>query len=100
MEMNDQEIADYTRRLRGHVEFLMEKRGFAKLEWGFADLVVIIAQVQLALRHPQNTGEAAKGARKLTEQLIAGLDKASPGIGTLLEIGFDADGVLPIRPGS
>lgn len=99
MDMNDQEIADYTRRLCGHVECLSEKHGHAKLEWGFPDLVVIIAQVQLALRHPCNTGEAAKGARKLTEQLIASLDKASPGIGTLLEIGFDADGVLPIRTG-
>lgn len=71
------------------VNNLMVKRGSATLRIGIAELVALIAQVQLALRHPANKGEGATLARLIIEDAIAGMEAHEPEIGPLLRRGFD-----------
>jgi hypothetical protein len=72
-----------------HVAFLERKHGDFTVQMPFHDAVTIIAQVQLALRHPGNVGLSAKIARDAMEEWITCLDLASPGIGEQLRAGFD-----------
>ena len=70
-------------------EDLRKKHGHFSAHMAFADLACLIGQVQLALRHPANTGYSAVRARELVTQLIDELDAAAPGLGEYLRLGFD-----------
>ena len=50
--------------------------------------VILIAQLQLALRHPHNGGESAKVAREIVVSLI---DRLPEGARELLMRGFDPE---------
>lgn len=54
-------------------------------------IVIIIAQIQLSLRHPKNNGPGATEARKIAEhlqQLIAGIDST---IDAIIQMGWNRD---------
>jgi hypothetical protein len=74
------------------------KRTFP-VELDLATAVVVIGQLQLALRHPGNVGESAKIARDVATQLIdhvACTDVIRHG----LEAGFDPNCDVPMTPRS
>lgn len=50
---------------------LAERKQNVCLEMKPLDAWIILSQLQLALRHPQNTGEAAQRARHIAHQLQA-----------------------------
>jgi hypothetical protein len=72
-----------------HVQKLHDIGHMTQLLWSPTIAITIIAELQLALRHPSNKGESATIARQVVDSLIAGLDIASPGIGALLRRGDD-----------
>lgn len=76
---------------------LKEKHEFFTLEIGFADLIMLIAQVQLALRHPANRGESARRMRSMVERIVRELEESEPTIGELLRLGFDARHDVAVR---
>lgn len=49
---------------------------------------VIVANLQLALRHPENTGESAEQAREIAENLIAAITHFVPEAAESLEQGW------------
>lgn len=51
--------------------------------------VVAVAQIQLALRHEENTGPAAGIAREVAQSIIDGLRPKSAELADFLETGFD-----------
>lgn len=71
------------------VRRLTSKHGCAKLDIPFPLACTIVAQIQLALRHPANTGESAHHARAFIEALIGTMEASEPAIGPLLRLGFD-----------
>jgi hypothetical protein len=55
-------------------------------------VVGIVANLQLALRHPDNVGEAARVAREIIDQLITRLEKLElPATVALLRLGDDPE---------
>ena len=58
-------------------------------EADFGDLVLLVAQVQLALRHPGNTGHAAQRVRTVIDHVICAMEQSEPEIGPLLRLGYD-----------
>jgi hypothetical protein len=50
--------------------------------------VVIVSQIQLALRHPGNVGELAKQARHIARTLQERLAEQDPEVGRYLEQGW------------
>lgn len=77
------------RRFNQLIEELKANRGECHLQLGFNEVIVIVAHVQLALRHPGNKGAPARLARKILDEVIAKLDEGAPGIGEFLRLGFD-----------
>lgn len=71
------------------IERLEKAHGFFSLEVDFSTLAVLIAHVQLALRHPANKGHSAKVATDMIHRIIAILGEREPVIGELLRLGFD-----------
>lgn len=61
------------------------------------ELLVLIAQLQLALRHPGNNGAAARTANLLARRFQAYLSNARPELSDLLEAGWDASRDVPTQ---
>lgn len=61
-----------------------------------ATLFLLIAQIQLALRHPANTGAAADETRALTIRLIDLIRKDQPEAAAVLDMGWEPS--LDIAP--
>lgn len=61
---------------------------------------VLVTQLQLALRHPGNTGAPAVVARAIVDGLIPPLTQSRPALAAIIEAGWDAsaDVVLPFVP--
>ena len=78
------------------VEGLRKKHGYFICEFDFGTVIAIVGQIQLALRHPDNTGHSAQQARKAIEEIIARLEAAAPGIGRYLNMGFDPAKDMPV----
>lgn len=53
-------------------------------------VVVIVAQLQVAFRHPGNTGDARRMAEKFVRELIEQLDPERGDLYKLLMMGFDS----------
>lgn len=51
--------------------------------------VVLVAQLQLALRHERNVGPSALMVQGFADSLIDRLDAMAPGIGAILRMGYD-----------
>lgn len=58
------------------------------LDIDFSMALVVVGQLQLALRHPNNTGPSAANARAFVHKLIARL-AVTDTIGRCLQTGFD-----------
>jgi hypothetical protein len=76
--------------LAAHCDHLQRKHGYFTMNMPFTLAITVIAQCQLALRHPANNGECAKEMRAILDQWIKAMDESSPGIARQLETGFDA----------
>lgn len=50
----------------------------------------ILSHLQLALRHPDNTGPTAQTAREVAEQIIATLTEPGTALRQVAEMGWDA----------
>ena len=66
---------------------LEAKYGYAKLTMPFEHLVVLIEQLQLALRHPVNQYEPATTTRKLVNAWISSIEEDEPELARLLKDG-------------
>jgi len=71
------------------VERLQHKHGHFLWQAPFGHLITVIAQVQLALRHPDNTGYSARQAREILDAWIEHLEGSEPAVGEYLRMGFD-----------
>lgn len=73
------------------------ERRYGHFRWdaAFSDLVVILAQVQLALRHPSNAGASAERAREILDAWIDSLASEEPGVAAPLRMGFDPQYDVP-----
>lgn len=85
------------RKLRAMTEALERKHGYFILQIPFSDFLVLLANVQLAIRHPGNQGYTAQIGRRICEDIIASMEKASPGIAELMNEGFDPKHDVPVR---
>lgn len=53
------------------------------------DMLGLLGQLQLALRHPGNRGASSQHARKLAEAIETRIVEASPGLRDLCAAGWD-----------
>lgn len=74
---------------------LEHRHGHFRWDAAFSDLVVILAQVQLALRHPSNAGASAQRAREILNAWIDSLASQEPGVASPLRMGFDPQQDVP-----
>jgi len=72
-----------------------------RLEMNVAQLLVLVSQVQLALRHPNNKGESAAEATAFVRDVQEQLRALDPVFGEVIEHGFDQalDSDWPSRKG-
>jgi hypothetical protein len=77
---------------------LEARHGVCRMDVSFALAVILIAQIQLALRHPANRGESAAQAREFVEALIGRLEASEPAVGEVLRRGFDPAHDVQIDP--
>jgi hypothetical protein len=68
---------------------LERQHGFLMLELGWADVVILVGSIQLALRHPDNLGYTADRARKIKDDIIAIMEMDVPALGPLMRMGDD-----------
>lgn len=68
---------------------LEQRHSCFEMVMSFEEAITIIAQIQVALRHPGNVGNTSKQARELIEGMISHLEKQEPVLGPLLRKGFD-----------
>ena len=59
------------------------------VEMDVVEAVSVVAQVQLAMRHPDNP--AVDNARLFCKQLIAGVREINAQIADIMELGFDPE---------
>lgn len=78
------------------VSRLEAEYGYARLNMSFAHLVVLIAQLQLALRHPLNQNESATTTRQMVNTWISSIEKDEPELARLLKDGFNPQNDVPI----
>lgn len=81
-EMDAQEFSELMTKL-------LEKHPRLGVELPTEEIPVVIANLQLALRHPGNSGLSAKITRRFVDFLIATMEQLMPGIGKYLNKGFD-----------
>ena len=77
---------------------LEKSHGTFKLEIGFSELLALVGNVQLALRHPGNKGETARIARNLLDAIIASVAAQDPFCAQMLRLGFDERHDVPREP--
>lgn len=89
--MTEQESEQYEEKLIEHLQKLEENFGYFELRVGFGEVVLVISHLQLAIRHPAIDEATRKAVRDITERIIGALDKAEPGVGALLNMGFNPE---------
>lgn len=62
---------------------------FVVLELGGQQAFILLAQLQLALRHPGNTGQTADWAREVAGDLEARLSQLGPNLARICKLGWD-----------
>jgi hypothetical protein len=67
----------------------LELQGPPGIVCSWVMLCTLIAQVQLALRHPQNNSTAAVSTRALLDAIISEIALRSPRLAEFLQRGFD-----------
>ncbi len=81
------------------LERLEARHGHFTAELSFGDVAILVAQVQLALRHPGNVGQSAGRARRFIERTIETLEASEPEVGRYLRMGFDPAHDVPAGGG-
>lgn len=94
--MNERETMNERELLEG-VE--RELRGVKEIELTLnaADAFVLISQLQLALRHPDNQGRSAIIARKIVERLRSVLAQGRPAVEEIIRRGYDPQHDVKVR---
>src|SRR5262245_8918559 len=82
--------------LTAALQRLEARHGTFRCDLSFEMLMILIAQLQLALRHPANRGAGALQARQFVEDVIDRFEKAEPGLAAFLRRGFDPAQDVPI----
>jgi hypothetical protein len=75
-------------QLVAEVNAIRDKR--VTLDLGVAEAWILLAQLQLALRHPQNCGASAQFAIQVAEILAAQV-AATPGLRAIYEAGWNPE---------
>lgn len=83
------------KELKAHLQVVQQKCGHFELVIGISNMLTLISQLQLALRHPGNKGLGAQFTRRLLDDIISDMDAKSPGIGKLLAMGHDPQHDVP-----
>lgn len=68
---------------------LQQRHGHFTLQCPFSSIVTLVAQLQLALRHPGNRGEPARETRRVIDDIINTLGATEPRVAELLRLGDD-----------
>ena len=79
----------YIDELAAGVQRLREKFGYMNWATSFEDGVIVIIQMQLALRHPGNRGHASQRARHMVDCWINAIGETEPRVAELLRLGDD-----------
>ena len=66
----------------------LQTKGVIRIEIPALDAFCLIGQLQLALRHPQNTGPTAQMTREFAERLIL-IAATTPALRAIAELGWD-----------
>lgn len=69
----------------------LDKHEPLQLELKPSTVLLLVAQLQLALRHPQNTGPSAVRMRELAHWLEEQIERLEPDLQPILELGWDPD---------
>jgi hypothetical protein len=77
------------------LERLTARAPSLKLDLDWQTTVVLVAQVQLALRHPGNRGPSAELARTFLDTLIARVEEVEPTVARCLRMGDDPQHDVP-----
>lgn len=89
--MKPQTLHEITRQCQKEVKRLKEEGDEIYIQLGVVELIVIVSQLQLALRHPQNNAGDAIFAHYIAEKITDVIDHSmSPLIADALRMGFDA----------
>jgi len=83
------------KRFTEALERLVLKHPTFAVEMPMGNIIVLVAQMQLALRHPRNNGDSAKTCRDFCEQVIAEIARAEPELAEILTWGFDPSKDIP-----
>jgi len=70
--------------LQGRLAALQHQHGFFRMDLAFGDLAIVIGQMQLALKHPDNNGFSAERTKDVLHHMFLALESESPGISELL----------------
>lgn len=90
LQQQDQDQKDMDAMLQG-LDRLKERYNYLTLKLDFGQAVVIIGQLHLALRHPDNTGHTAEVAREVLRDWIGSLTEADAEVGEILRRRFPLD---------
>ena len=82
--MTDKELVDM-----GEAEIKRLAAQKFQLSLGLTEVLAVVGNLQLALRHPLNLGTNADTARVIVDVLIASVEKVSPDLATLMRLGDD-----------
>ena len=89
--MNKYESVEWERRFRHDLEtVLLDKSVVLELKLNRLDAWMLMTGIQLALRHPKNTGPTSVVLRSIAERLI-GLVATTPTLRELAMAGFNPD---------
>lgn len=93
-----EEADDLVERYAQHVASLDRSTG-GDFTWQLriTDALVLVGQLQLALRHRGNKNHSAARTRVLVDELIRAFDRLEPGIGELLRMGDNPSFDQPVK---
>jgi hypothetical protein len=86
MELRDHELMRESAR-----EMRAVKRFSISIELDLADALTVLSGLQLALRHPLNTGPASDGQRTIANRLEFALSKIGPATAEILRRGWEPE---------
>lgn len=89
---------DLQREFEEGMERLIAKRGHFVLNMDVGVLVLMIATIQLALRHPHNNGLTARQMRSLLDDIFTAISQDEPRLAEILRMGDDPEQDVPLVP--
>lgn len=81
------------------IKRLEAKHGNFGISVTFSVAVTLVAQLQLALRHPENKGPTTGIVRTFIKSMIAAMEHSEPAIGPILRKGDNPEHDVPRQEG-